>query len=710
MRLVLGHPLTILAGLALAVAALAWSPVSATAHARLAASDPANGAALAQMPAGITLRFTEPVAQGSARFSVSTTLADSPALATADIVVDDATVSLTIGQATPDPQTIAVGWRVVSGADGHETTGLLVFSVGTGIPPQVSDADTGDDPSWISVGLRTSTLLGLALVATAIATGWLGGGTLRRRPAIAGAALAMAGLGADVLHRDLLGRQAGQLLLLAAGLAMVSATVVALDRPTVAAAPWIGAVAAMVAAGHAAGDADRLLAMVVGTTHAALGLAWAGAIVAVACSLSRSDRPDGLRRLGKVALIGVAGLALAGIGLMAIRVGGPRSLGDVTYGRLVIAKLVLFATAIAAAAVNRLVLIPRWPDPRWTRLARPVLTVEAIILAGAITVAGALTNTPPADGPRAVPVATRAIPVPLTTTARDLTIGVTAAILGAEDDELRISVVDSAGRPITGIQRLIVATAVTRPGETTPASVSRLDAAAVADEPGVYTLRASSLAVRGMWTILITVRRAGLEDRTGSVDLDTTSWVFQPPRLVRDAWRWPRVPPAAPVLLVTAAVVLGIGFAGVRRSRTIEPLPAVIILTAILAIAAGFTVQAAQQIIPAPDGADAAPPDGELDLIDAADDYRTYCLACHGADGGGVDDTDPLHDHGSGTDLLDAGSRDRSDRDLFGLTSEGVSGTTMPAYNIALTEEERWALVAYLRSLQQNRPTSSPAP
>jgi len=158
-----------------------------------------------------------------------------------------------------------------------------------------------------------------------------------------------------------------------------------------------------------------------------------------------------------------------------------------------------------------------------------------------------------------------------------------------------------------------------------------------------------ALAVAGI--ALTTLRIAGVEDRLGAVALDSSTWAFAPPRLVEDAWRWPRITPVAPVLLLTAAVVLA----------------------AIVAIAAGLTVQAVQQIDPAPGGAGAMPPDGELDLL-AAD------------------------------------CRDRSNGDLFALTSGDFSGTTMPAYDAALTEEERWALVAHLRTLERDRPDVEPTP
>ncbi len=44
-----------------------------------------------------------------------------------------------------------------------------------------------------------------------------------------------------------------------------------------------------------------------------------------------------------------------------------------------------------------------------------------------------------------------------------------------------------------------------------------------------------------------------------------------------------------------------------------------------------------------------------------------------------------------------------SDAYLYYRISEGKPGTAMPSFHGALAEPERWALVAYLRSLHDGR-------
>lgn len=81
------------------------------------------------------------------------------------------------------------------------------------------------------------------------------------------------------------------------------------------------------------------------------------------------------------------------------------------------------------------------------------------------------------------------------------------------------------------------------------------------------------------------------------------------------------------------------------------------------------------------------------------------CLQCHGAEGrGDGPSAHDLRDHWGHpirpADLtrrpLKGGS---SPMDLYRTLSTGLDGTPMPSYGDTLTEEERWALVAYMSSL-----------
>jgi mono/diheme cytochrome c family protein len=70
--------------------------------------------------------------------------------------------------------------------------------------------------------------------------------------------------------------------------------------------------------------------------------------------------------------------------------------------------------------------------------------------------------------------------------------------------------------------------------------------------------------------------------------------------------------------------------------------------------------------------------------------YGKHCIACHGqsAKGGiGPDLADQVWIHGS------------SDGEIFQVITDGVTGTAMRGFKEELTEEMRWHLVNYLKSL-----------
>jgi mono/diheme cytochrome c family protein len=55
---------------------------------------------------------------------------------------------------------------------------------------------------------------------------------------------------------------------------------------------------------------------------------------------------------------------------------------------------------------------------------------------------------------------------------------------------------------------------------------------------------------------------------------------------------------------------------------------------------------------------------------------------------------------GGSADLTSGAARERTDGDLYGVITDGLGGTEMPAYDIALTEDQRWELVTHIRQLQ----------
>jgi len=98
-------------------------------------------------------------------------------------------------------------------------------------------------------------------------------------------------------------------------------------------------------------------------------------------------------------------------------------------------------------------------------------------------------------------------------------------------------------------------------------------------------------------------------------------------------------------------------------------------------------------------------PDDEATIARGRDLFMKNCAPCHGANADGqgpsaVGLKPPPANFHDGTRL-----RGKADDFLFWRLAEGKKDTAMPAFEGALSEEERWAILRYLRSIKPNEGT-----
>lgn len=94
--------------------------------------------------------------------------------------------------------------------------------------------------------------------------------------------------------------------------------------------------------------------------------------------------------------------------------------------------------------------------------------------------------------------------------------------------------------------------------------------------------------------------------------------------------------------------------------------------------------------------------------------FAVYCAPCHGKDGAG---TGPVN---QSKGLLvpppsfhDARFKEMPNGKIYQAITHGVNNGNMPAYNVQISVEDRWAIVAYMRELQRTRDANvsdEPAP
>lgn len=299
-------------GLALLLALL---PGAALAHASLVASQPPEGAVLADPPAAVTLDFDAPVRPLVARL---TGLGGETWMLPAG-TAQSRSVRWTL------PPGLARGghllsWRVTA-EDGHPIAGATLFSLGEATALAAAAPPSSPRLTRIGVWASRAAMVGAVLFAVggAAFAAW-GGVPVRRRAALAGLAVLPAAWGFRGL--DLLGLGPAALAegapwdAAAAGapgaaLGLIGATLLlALGRgagPAVLALAGAGVAAAL--SGHAAPAPPQLLMRPAVALNVIAAALWIGALVPLASSLRRGETGP-LRRFSAAAPWGVALLLL----------------------------------------------------------------------------------------------------------------------------------------------------------------------------------------------------------------------------------------------------------------------------------------------------------------------------------------------------------------------------------------------------------------
>ncbi len=356
------------------VCVLAGQP--AWAHAVLLATQPADGAALEKAPAGIVLRFNEPVAPVALRV-LDATGADR---AIASPRAQDNEIRLDL----PDLPTggYIVSWRVVS-ADSHPIGGGFTYSVGQASPPGSYAADDARrETGWTIAIIINRFVLYAALMFVAggalfaflvlrpLRIGVAGFEPWRRRAAALGLFAALLAIG---LKGGQLGAfPAGALVDTVAwrlGLSTSTATsalTIVTGLGIIMAAgqsqrwrSWLEALGALIAlsglsvTGHAATGPDWV--RMTATVHALLAGFWLGAFWPLLRLIPAHPTAAlaAARRFSHLAVPALLALAATGFGMSLLRITSLDQFVGSPYGQLLVIKLLIVAALLVVAAANR---------------------------------------------------------------------------------------------------------------------------------------------------------------------------------------------------------------------------------------------------------------------------------------------------------------------------------------------------------------------
>jgi copper transport protein len=450
---------------------------------------------------------------------------------------------------------------------------------------------------------------------------------------------------------------------------------------------------------------------------------WLAAVAAAVAVIWKS--PDlvarsGARMLGRLSLVAsVAVFIMLWTGLFTALAGISefRQLWETNYGLVLVAKLCLAMPLFALAAYNALVTRPELEEAygrqqthdtgsRLRKAAavsvqagsrRLVRFAGAEVLVGLLVVGAAatLTQVTPGDG---VPLAARGVePYEATAAAGDTTVELRAEPYRTGVNEFTARVLDEAGNPLTDV---IAISAVFRFLDDQTVGPASADFAQ--SQAGVWTASGPYLPLEGQWRAELTVRRPQVDDTTAFFALVPAGPAFPIPEERGGMFANP-----APqldwnlVALWLLPVALGlflwrrqIGRLG-KTARRVSSITSGAAFA--LAIVLAFGVHPSDE--PGIAGGLTNPvfPD-ERSVTEGQMLFEANCIRCHG----------PLG-QGDGPDAagLDPAPVDltvhvplHSDAAIYTWITSGIPGTAMPAFEEQLTDEQRWSLVNYLRTLQ----------
>ena len=209
------------------------------------------------------------------------------------------------------------------------------------------------------------------------------------------------------------------------------------------------------------------------------------------------------------------------------------------------------------------------------------------------------------------------------------------------------------------------------------------------DGGGRYTLKSSNLSLLDDWQLQALVRREGQSDVTATFE------VRPAPKPSTGDLPWHRI---AGGFLLAGALLYLLALNPLSQSQAqliaygVIPALALAVISVIVFFLDPITVPAGL-VNPIPPTADSIARGQAL--------YTTNCFPCHGATGKG-DGPIGLTLSPGPTDLTQFTGRDaNSDEQLWLWISDGVPETIMPAFQTSLTDDERWHLVNYIRTLNQ---------
>ena len=710
---------------------LAMTAAPALAHVQLLRSIPDANAALDHAPAQIELFFSEAVEPAFSTIKVLDS--NGQPVDNDDSKVDpgDAT-HLTVSLRSLPDGIYTVSWKTLSAIDGHVTVGSFPFAVGNVDAAALADAAQASNQIKLSIGeIVSKWLLYLAAMALAGHTLFVllvwqpahrsigANNEVTVQPAAFSrlVSLALLGLllasifgllvqagqaaGAEIAtpwnvatHNILFNTRYGALWI--ARIALALALIGLLPKATTKHEHWIAFGLSLLLlltislGSHAASEPQPTLPVIGDWLHLLAASIWIGGLlyfvggVWATRQLARSFRTrltaQLIPRFSALALISVAALVFTGLYSAVLRIGTFDALVTTTYGRALIIKLLIAAPMIALGAVNLLIVTPRMKqaaasngNPALTDRFRRIVTSEITIGAALVLSVGVFTSLPPARIESTSPV------LDASAQADDLTlaINITPGRIGINTFTLKVT---SNGQPIDNAKTVEL--------RFTPANASLAPSKVqlIGHGAGNYATKGSFLSLPDTWQVQAVVRRDNQFDAY-------TDFNFAVGAAAANAnLPWTRIGGG---LLFVAALAYMLAFRKFAFSRRrligLEIIPALALLIVGTSVFAQPPTQQVDQVNPITPN--------QTSIAAGKTIFEAKCVPCHGESGKG-DGPIGLTLNPRPADLTQhAIPGVHTDGQLFDWITNGFPGSVMPPFRQALSDDERWNVVNFIRTL-----------
>lgn len=475
-------------------------------------------------------------------------------------------------------------------------------------------------------------------------------------------------------------------------------------RPVVAAA-GLALVYTVSAASHAAGK-EGFLPVASDMVHLLASSAWGGGLFYLAAFAPRRGEVRStyrllfhmIERFSNMALLAVAAVVATGAFATYLHVFDLNAMSATRYGRSLALKLALFVAVVGVAGYNLMVLGPalRRKLERGdlaglkgvaARLATMV-RVEAVIVIGIIVAVGVVTTLPPADKPGTVVAGVYEATAPGLRTRVDL-----RPLNEPGQLAIAVDVQTEDGVPYAAGTRLVIELDML----THRMGVAPIEAQEV--QPGRFEANAL-LPMAGRWEMALRVTPPAGAPVETSLQFDAATGSMLSGRVRRFDLSMATLSPIRQFTFGLGLLLIVLGAYGVVEGRRGRMVLAIIPLSLAMLAVGGYQVLTVTLTDSLPTTFTPNPVPYTLEAINrGAAIYAQYCAQCHGVEGRGdgilADSLNPRP-----ANLTEEHVDDHTDGDIFWWITHGIDQTAMPPFGNVLTEEERWTVIHFVRSLR----------